>query len=50
VTHYGVTAADVERILAASADALRETTVTPAASVGAAAARTNAAPATAMER
>jgi threonine aldolase len=51
VTHYGVTAADVERILAASADALRETTVTPAAPASAApAARAAAASGTAMER
>jgi threonine aldolase len=48
VTHYGVTAADVERVLAASADALRET---PAASTTpAAAAQASATPATAMER
>jgi threonine aldolase len=31
VTHYGVTAADIERVLAACADTLRETTATPAA-------------------
>jgi threonine aldolase len=51
VTHYGVTAADVERILAASAEALRETTVTPAEPASAApAARAAAASGTAMER
>ncbi len=31
VTHYGITAGDVERVLAASADALRDTTALPAA-------------------
>jgi threonine aldolase len=31
VTHYGVTAADIERVLAACADTLRETAATPAA-------------------
>jgi threonine aldolase len=30
VTHYGVTATDIERVLAACADALRETTAAPA--------------------
>ncbi len=50
VTHYGVTAADVERVLTASADALRETTVTPAVSATAARAdRAAAASTTAME-
>ena len=51
VTHYGVTAADVERILAACVDALRETTVTPAPPASAApAARAGAVSGTAMER
>jgi threonine aldolase len=31
VTHYGITAADIERVLAASAEALRETSARPAA-------------------
>jgi hypothetical protein len=31
VTHYGVAASDIERVLTASADALRETTARPVA-------------------
>lgn len=51
VTHYGVTAADVERVLAVCVDALRETTVRPAAPASAApAARAPAASGTVMER
>jgi threonine aldolase len=52
VTHYGVTAADVDRVLAASADALRSTTAKPATSPvsNAPAVAAAAAPATAMER
>ena len=38
VTHYGVGATDVERVLAACADALRETSATPTSSAGVAAA------------
>jgi threonine aldolase len=52
VTHYGVTAADVERVLTASADALRETTAIPelASASAAPAARAEAASAPSMER
>jgi len=51
VTHYGVTAADVERVLAACADALRETRVTLDTPASAAPApRAAAASGTAMER
>ncbi|MGD0409574.1 MAG: GntG family PLP-dependent aldolase [Candidatus Limnocylindrales bacterium] len=47
VTHYGVSAADIERVLEATADALRETAATPAAPTTTPA---NAAAATALER
>ena len=46
VTHYGVTAADIERVLAACRDALRETTTDTAASTSPA----HAAAAQALER
>jgi threonine aldolase len=47
VTHHGVSAADIERVLEATADALRETAATPAAPTTTPA---NAAAATALER
>jgi threonine aldolase len=52
VTHYGVTAGDVERVLAASADALRDTTALPAAASASTtqSAQTGAASATTRER
>jgi threonine aldolase len=52
VTHYGVTAADIERVVAACAEALRETTVAMAASTAATGTTSpaGAAAATAQER